>query len=325
MERNHVTIKDVARESGCSVATVSRVLNNVNMYYSNETKERVEAAVRKLNYIPNMNAKGLKENRSRNIVYLVPHMDDYYVRILNVMQKIANENGYSQVVLNSDYSEEQELRHIKHILEMRYDGVIVATGFLNKINIEETFRGIPVVFLEHHDDEDSIPTVAVDVESLCTKAVEYLYQKGNKRIAFVSAPCMFKTLTDRYEGYKKGLSNCGLEFDQSLVYFDDLYMSTDFEECKVAMEQILKDHTFDSILIMSDWAAAAAQKLSQERGERLDVIGFDNLPFTEYLTPRLCTIDQNSTQIGEQGMKMMLAILGGEKPRNVYLEGELIV
>ena len=134
--KKKATIKDVARESGCSIATVSRVINGVNMYYSQETREKVEEAVRKLNYTPNLNAKGLKESRSFNIVYLVPQMDEYYVSILNVMQEIANQKGYSVFILSSNYSEEQEAKHIQHILEKQYDGVVIATGLLNQKYVE---------------------------------------------------------------------------------------------------------------------------------------------------------------------------------------------
>jgi len=104
-----VTIREVAKESGCSIATVSRVINGTNKSYSPETQKKVEEAVKKLNYQPNLNAKGLKESRSFHIAYLVPQMDDYYVSIMDAVQESAERKGYSVLVLNSNYSE-------KHII-----------------------------------------------------------------------------------------------------------------------------------------------------------------------------------------------------------------
>ena len=326
------TIKDVAKESGCSIATVSRVINGVNMYYSPETKDRVMQAVKRLNYIPNLNAKGLKESRTFNIVYLVPQMDEYYVNILNVMQEIANQKGYSVFILSSNYSEEQESKHIRHILEKHYDGVIIATGLLNQkfaASIDEVFSGIPVVFLEGNRIESKIPVVHVNVRELCCQAVEHLIALGHRRIAYISAPCVFPTLSERYKGYEDALHAHQIPVDKSLVFFEEGLGKTDLAHCYNAMNRILEKQDFTAILVISDWAAMAASNIIQKKGGRvpedLSIIGFDNMAFTEYVTPKLSTISQNSETVGNIGMMMLLDQIEGKETANARVEGALLL
>ena len=330
--KKKATIKDVARESGCSIATVSRVINGVNMYYSQETREKVEEAVKKLNYTPNLNAKGLKESRSFNIVYLVPQMDEYYVSILNVMQEIANQKGYSVFILSSNYSEEQEAKHIQHILEKQYDGVVIATGLLNQKYVEridEIFKGIPTVILEGITHETQIPTVFVNVRKLCYKAVEELIALGHQKIAYVSAPCIFHTLTERYSGYEDALKEHNIPIDKSLVFIEKGLEKTDFKDCYNVMDKILRNREFTAMLIMSDWAAMVASSIVHEKGgtvpEDLSIIGFDNMAFTEYVIPQLSTISQASEVVGEKGILMLLDQIEGKEVGNTLVEGSLIM
>lgn len=325
MASRDATIKDIARESGYSIATVSRVLNNVNMYYNEETKQKIEEVAKKLNYIPNLNARGLKGNKSRILAFLVPHIDDFYVRILNVMQKIANKNDYSVLVLNSDYNKQQEQKHIKHILEMRYDGIIIASGFLNDIDIKKTFENIPIVFLEQHHNEPSFPTVAVNLKELCIKVIDHFVSKGHGRIGFVKPPLPFKNHTDCFEGYKNGLEKNGIVFDESIVYEDERLLSSDTEVCKEVMQEILQKGDYTALFIISDLAAAVTVGLLNETNRKISIMCIDNLPFTQFTSPTLSTVDQNSTVLGEKGIEMMLDILNGKQVNNILLEGNLIL
>lgn len=330
--KKKATIRDVARESGCSIATVSRVINDVNMYYSQETRDKVMEAVQKLNYTPNLNAKGLKESRSFNIVYLVPQMDEYYVNILNVMQEIANGKGYSIFILNSNYSEEQEEKHIRHILEKQYDGVIIATGLLNtkySSKMDELFSGIPTVILEGTCTESKVPAVYVNVRQLCCQAVEKLIELGHKRIAYVSAPCIFQTLIERYYGYQDALKAHQIPLDESLVFFEEGLGKTDFKQCYSVMDRILQRKDITALLVNSDWAALVASSIIQEKGGRvpedISIIGFDNVAFTEYVVPQISTISQGSQTVGKIGIMKLLDMIEGKEVTNTLVEGELIV
>ena len=302
------------------------------MYYSQETREKVEQAVKKLNYTPNLNAKGLKESRSFNIVYLVPQMDEYYVNILNVMQEIANQKGYSVFILSSNYSEEQEEKHIQHILEKQYDGVVIATGLLNQEyaeRMDELFTGIPTVILEGVSQETRIPTVFVNVRQLCYRAVEELIALGHKKIAYASAPCIFQTLTERYKGYEDALIEHHIPVDKSLVFFEPGLGKTDFRQCYSVMDRILSKKDFTALLVISDWAAIVASSIVHEKGgtvpEDLSIIGFDNMAFTEYVTPQISTISPASEVVGKKGILMLLNQIEGKEVTNAFVEGSLIM
>lgn len=330
-ESRRVTIKDVARETGFSIATVSRVINGVNMYYSEETRRKVEEAVQKLNYTPNLNAKGLKESRTFNIAYMVPQIDDFYVEVYDAMQEVANEKGYTIVILSSNYKEEQERINVNHIREKQYDGVVISTGLMNKdyrLHMEQLFPGIPVVFCEGMKERQNIHTVKVDVEAVCKEATEYLLAEGHKKIAYVSAPCRFETLTYRFKGYQDALQGQGMQLEKELIFFEKGLEKTNYNNCYKVMKNIISKRTFTAMLVMSDWAAFCALKVANELGLKvpadLSIIGFDNLPFTEYSQPQLTTISQNSRWIGGKSIHMILNCLEGKKVKDVMRKGELV-
>lgn len=332
MENRRSTIKDVARESKCSIATVSRVINGVNLYYSQETKEKVLAATKKLNYIPNLNAKGLKERCSYNIAFLVPQIDDFYVGVFDAMQEVANKKGYTVVILSSNYKQEQEKININHIIEKQYDGIIVATGFLNpRYNRElpQMFHGVPVVLLEGVGASEAIRTVNVDVEKVCRDATQYLIDLGHSRIAYVSAPCRFKTLSYRFKGYLAALRDNQIPIDGSLIFFEKGLEKTDFRKCYGIMKRVISEGDFSALLVMSDWAAFSSLKIANELGKRvpedISIIGFDNLPFTEYSEPQLCTISQNSDSVGRSGISLIFDMLEGKETKDVCLKGNLVL
>ena len=327
-----VSIKDIAAYTGYSIATVSRVINGTNKFYSEKAKIEIEEAIRKLGYHPNILAKGLKEGRTRTIAYLVPQIDDYYTSVYIGMQNEAYLHGYSIVVISSDYNINQERVNISHIIENNYDGIIVVTGLLNEEsneNLAEIFAGIPVVLIEGMHSYENILQVCVDVESVCERAVNLLIELGHKRIAYLSAPCRFETLRYRYQGYVKALKKHEIEPDPSLIFFDSGLELSRFKDCYAIVHAVLQKSDFTAMFIMSDWAAFTAIRVANEMGlrvpEDISIIGFDNLPLTEFTQPALTTISQNSEILGTYGIQLILDKLEGCDVEDVFLDADLII
>ena len=327
-----VTIKDIAAHTGYSIATVSRVINGMSMYYSEGTREKIQKAIERFNYHPNLLAKGLKERRTFTIAYLVPQIDDFYSGIYNGMQSEAHARGYSIAIFSSDYHKRKEKANIAHILEKQYDGVIVATGLLNENDNEklaDIFPGTAVVLLEGMEPCANVSRVCVDVEGVFGRAIDYLVGLGHRKIAYVSAPCSFDSLRYRYRGYVNALRAHGIEPDPSLIHFDPGLGLSRFDECYAVAQKVLRKPDFTAMLIMSDWAAFTAIRVVNEMGlkvpEDISIIGFDNLPFTEFSQPALTTISQNSDALAAHGIRLLLDRLNGRAAEDVCLGADLIL
>ena len=159
--------------------------------------------------------------------------------------------------------------------------------------------------------------------------MEQLIALGHKRIAYASAPCVFPTLAERYQGYEDALKAHQIPVDPSLVFFESGLGKTDIGHCYSAMDRILHNRDFTALLVISDWAAMAASNIIQKKGGRvpddLSIIGFDNMAFTEYVAPKLSTISQNSETVGKIGMMMLLDQIEGNATANAWVEGTLIL
>ena len=326
---HRTTISDIARETGFSIATVSRVINRTNVSYSEKTRKTIEEALKRMNYKPDMVARSLKEGRSYTVALMTPLIDEFYVGVFNSMNEIAIEQNYSIIWLSAQHSAEIEKRNIALIREKNVDGVVIVTGLMNRHqSVDELFGDLPVVLVEESREVEGCSRVYINVEKLCCDAIHYLAENGHRRIAYVSAPLDFQTLRDRYRGYRRGLEECGLEMDESLVFFDDELVRSDFSGSYHLMQKIFARRDFTAMLVLSDWTAFAAIKAAKEKNirvpEDLSIIGFDDLPFTNFSEPALTTVSQDLNMLGQTAMEMVLSMIGGGEADVKQVDGELI-
>lgn len=330
-DNGKVTLKDIARETGLSVATVSRVLNQGDRFYSDDTERIVKEAAKRLNYQTNLLAKGLKTGNSFSIAFLVPQLDDFYNHVLQGVFDYVKERGYSVSALSSDYNGDQEDLNIQHIIGRQYDGVVVVTGFLREERNEhpgKVFGNIPLVMADCEKGGEEIASVSLNVQEACMSAVEHLISFGHRRIAYFSAPPRFDTLKRRYQGYLDALEKHGITYDPSIVFFDEALERTDYDEFYRLMKRILQNRNYTALFSMSDYAAVAAIRVVSEQGQRipeeLSIIGFDNIPFTQFTLPPITTVSQNSYQVGRQSAELLINLIQGRRLKSRRLNCELI-
>lgn len=331
-KKRDITLKDIARDTGFSITTISRVINRSNRFYSDETEQCILESVKRLNYKPNLQARGLRTGKTFSIAYLVPQLDDYYNNIYSGINDYMSRAGYSVSILSSDYCETQEKINIQHIINRHYDGVIVATGFLSKkINShpQNIFGNNPLVMIECKNRGEEIAIISLNVRDVCRKTTEYLISLGHSRIAYLSAPARFDTLIERYDGYLDALAANQINLDESIVFFDQALERTDFDEFYKLMQRILNRAEFTAIIIMSDFAAVAALRVALELGinvpDDLSVVGFDNIPFTQFTTPTITTVAQNAYSVGSTSAEMLMDLIRGKPVSNRSLNCELII
>lgn len=217
----NVTIKDVARESGVSTASISRVLNGTG-YVSNETKERVLAAVKKLNYQPNAIARSLKQHKTNTIGVIVPDIaNPYFMTIAKAIEDTVSERGYNLIFCSIDENPEKEKQLLDVLYEKRVDAIVLATSGASEEMVERIVSsGIPVVLLDRKLQLQpfQLDYVIENNVQAAYRLTKILLEKGHRRIGVVNGSLKVSTGWERYEGYKKAIREYNLNEDIRLTY-----------------------------------------------------------------------------------------------------------
>lgn len=300
------TIQDVAKLAGVSVATVSRVLNNSDRVVD-ETKVRVQKAIKQLNYHPNMLGRNLRRSSSRAILTMVPNISNaFYSKIVKGIQDELAKNDYQLLLANTEAQWETEKKYIKLLGHKLVDGLIWMDATADSETVHDISKDYPVVICSEYDAED-LSYVSIDNEKAAYDAVIHLVRQGYKRIGFFNSNPKFRYAALRLNGYKRALQDCGIPYDSSLVTY------VDFDEAKIkdSYEKLIQlENPIDSIFSISDIIAQYLYTEVRESGREIGVdfgmVGFDNLSFSRIITPSLTTIDQPRYKIGTEAAKILL-------------------
>lgn len=308
------SIKDVAKEAGVSIATVSRVLNDVDVV-NEETKKKVMDAIKKLDYRPNIVARSLKTQRTRTIGIVIPDISSqFYPEVVRGAEDVSNIYNYNVILCNTDLDIEKEKEYIRVLKEKMVDGVIYMSTSLAPeiISLLQNLK-LPTVLVETSEKagtETEFCSVTIDNEKAAYEAVEYLIKKGNKKIAFIGVnPKMANASALRYDGYKKALEENGMEINEDLVQFGGL-KAIDGSD---GIAAILKKTKFDAVFCAGDEVAMGAINTLRDNNikvpDDVDVIGFDNTYTSSLFYPKLTTVEQPTYDMGSVGMRMLIKII----------------
>ncbi|BAH08365.1 LacI family DNA-binding transcriptional regulator [Clostridium kluyveri] len=312
------SIKDVAKEAGVSIATVSRVLNDVDVV-NEETKKKVLAAIKKLGYRPNIVARSLKTQKTRTIGIIIPDISNqFYPEIVRGAEDVANIYDYNIMLCNTDLDMEKETEYLKVLKEKMSDGVLYMSNSLEEdmLNLIKQLQ-IPMVLVETTNDKEDIPSVTIDNEKAAYDGVTYLINKGNRKIAYIGASeDMANASAVRYKGYKKALEENNLQVDKNRTYFSNLKAKDGYE----GINKILDRVDVDAIFCSSDEIAMGAINALRDRGikvpEDVDVMGFDNIYSASIFYPKLTTVAQPIYDMGSVGMRMLIKLINNQKMDN---------
>ena len=299
------SIKDVAREAGVSIATVSRVLNDIDVV-NEDTKKKVLDAIKKLGYRPNIVARSLKTQKTKTIGILVPDISSgFYPEIVRGAEDVAN------IYFDSD----KEKDYLRVLKEKMVDGVIYMSSSLEEETLDIINElDLKTVLVETKDKEGRLPSVYIDNIEATYEATKHLLDKGIKNIAFIGVDkSSANAWGDRYIGYEKALNEAGIPVDEDLVYFEGLKVKSGY----VASEKFLASgKNFDGIICASDEIAMGAINGLREKGvntpEDVSVIGFNDNVVASYFYPKLTTVKQPSYDMGSVAMRMLIKILNNK-------------
>jgi LacI family transcriptional regulator len=306
------SIKDVAKEAGVSIATVSRVLNDVDVV-NEETKKKVTEAIKKLDYRPNIVARSLKTQKTRTIGIVVPDISNqFYPEIVRGAEDVANIYNYNVILCNTDLDSEKEIEYLKVLKEKMVDGVIYMSNSMeDEIIATLDNLKLPTVLVETNSKNSEFPSVTIDNEKAAYDATTYLIKKGNKKIAYVGvSPDLANARGLRFLGYKKALEDNGIEYDDELVQFGGLKATDGRDGMEVIINKVKK---IDAAFCCSDEIAMGVINTLREKGinvpEQVDVIGFENIYASSIYYPKLTTIEEPMYDMGSVGMRMLIKLV----------------
>lgn len=326
-------MKDIARDLGVSVITISKVLRN-HPDVGDETRERVLARVKELDYRPNLAARSLVTGRTYLVGLVVPDLlHPFFAEIAKSLSVVLREHGYYLIVSSSDEDPDLEEQEIDQLLARRLDILIIASC---RSTVDLFFRiekqKTPYVLIDRNLPGLTANFVGVDDELVGMLATGHLIDVGCKRIAHIRGPETSPSVR-RLEGYKRALAHAGLKITDDYIIRESKGDVETRQRGAEAMAQLLSLKARpDGVFCFNDPLAMAAMNYALDHGVRIPediaIIGCGNLHYDDSLRVPLSSIDQHSQQIGEEAARLTLAILNSKtppKPENVVLQPELIV
>lgn len=322
-----VTIKQIAKESGVSIATVSRVMNGTAPV-SESTRERVLEVIARHHYTPNAFARSLTNRQSMTLGILIPDISNpYFSAMFTEFERAAHEAGYSVLLCNTSFSAvhsrertAREIDYFRMMLDKNVDGVVVAGGQADLIEVREEYRSalqnlaasVPVVVL-------GSPIEGVDCQFIQRErgqgvfsAVNYLASLGHKSIAFLGGEDGVGITAARLRAYRDALNTLRLDQSPGLVRLSDYYTPDGY---RAAKELVRSGTPFTAILAMNDNVAIGAYRALADAGLRIpedvSIISCDQFYSADYLVPRLTSVDQHNELFGRFIINALLGAIHG--------------
>lgn len=313
------TIKDVARVAGCSIKTVSRVIND-EPYVTEEMRSRVLNAIQQLSFAPNISARRLVQKRSFVICILLLSGGYGQAELLNRIMDTGYEYNYDILVQTYFPASPRSKEKLVGILQKnRIDGLLTTPPCDMDDYIAELVwhSRIPLVRINPFDRMINLPYVAADDFQGAFSLTEHLISLGHTQIAFFKGPRNHRSSADRYQGYRTALEKNGLLFNSELVKNSEF----NFDGGYTAAKMVMQGKTLPTAIFAgSDEAALGAIFAMQENGYRtpedVSIAGFDDLAITNQVWPGLTTVHTPYADIVEQAMKLLIDLLNGEDPEN---------
>lgn len=326
-------MKDIARDLGVSVITISKVLRN-HPDIGDETRERVLARIKELDYRPNLAARSLVTGRTYLVGLVVPDLlHPFFAEIAKSLSEVLRNSGYYLIVSSSDEDPDLEEQEINHLLARRLDTLIVASC---RSTVDVLFRiekqSTPYVLIDRNFPGLSPNFVGVDDEAVGRIATQHLIDIGCKKIAHIRGPETSPGVR-RLDGYRRALSQNGLRPVDEYIIAEPKGDVESRQRGQDAMRELLKlNPRPDAVFCFNDPLAMGAMNYALDKGLRIPediaIIGCGNLHYDDSLRVPLSSIDQHSRRIGEEAARLTLRILNSKippKPETVILPPELIV
>ncbi|MGH4140011.1 LacI family DNA-binding transcriptional regulator [Clostridium sp.] len=327
---NNVTMKDIAEMAGVSKATVSMVMNKKDASISDVTRKKILKIAKEMRYIPNSIARSLSTKKSGTIGIILPDITNpFFSEMARAIEDESERLAYNLIICNTDNDKNKEEKYIELLISKLIDGVIFMSGGKSNENITILKNNnVPFVLVDRYIEgyKEDYGVFCLNKQGV-KEGIKYLYEKGNREIAFVKGSENLEISKQRLEGYIEAMKDYGI-YEEKYIFEGDFNV----EGGIMATENIISCfHNLDAIFYSNDMMAIGGIKILLRSGykipEDISVVGFDNIHISEFIEPELTTIAQPIYIMGKRACSILIDIINGELPseKQVYFETKLII
>ncbi|MCM1055090.1 MAG: LacI family transcriptional regulator [Bacteroides sp.] len=316
-----VTIKDVAKASNVSVATVSRVLNK-HSNVSDETVEKVTRVMEEMGYSPNCLGRDLRKSETKRILAIIASAEQsFYSDVLRGMDEAAFAQGYDVLIATTHDDPEHEMHLLKMLLSHSVDGAVLLGAKQEASTISKLAENHNIALCLERMEGCNVLTVTIDNVKAGRDAVNYLIGKGHSRIGLISTETRSQSSIDREKGYRQALEENGIPYDESLVYLGTYESESGTTGCRYLLGL---ENPPTAIFSISDMIAIGAMNYAISKGVNIgrDVIffGFDNIAYSHIFVPHLSTVEQPCFLQGKLVIEKLIGNMKSEIPdKSIYM------
>lgn len=298
IDKEYMSMRDVARLADVSASTVSRVINKSG-YVSAENFEKVMRIINQYSYVPNQTARNLFTNTSNYLaIFVVDMVNPFFAVITQHLNRLAFDKGYTLLIFDTGNNPEKEMEYFTRCQSIRVKNIILTLGVNPELPLNPKLRK-SLVFFERSSGDNFFYSVRSDNKKGMRLAVDYLYNLNHRRIAFVGGPDMFNSMVERRDGFIDAMRERGLAVPPELVHHGQFLRAGGRD----ALNQFLALRELPTAVVCAnDQIAQGLIMAAQSRGMRtpddISVIGFDGLDY-EYTYPSLTTIRQDTEMIAQ--------------------------
>ncbi len=317
------TIKDIANAVGVTPAVVSYVINGKEHKVSGETISKVKQAIKDLNYIPNLNARSLVNNKSKLIGVIIPQTETtsqiilknpFYSEIVSGIEVKLRAAGYNMILSGVD----NDKSYLNTSVQRNLDGAIIMGIYQEKFYDELKQASIPIVLIDSYVTDDSFYRVGIDDEMGGYMATKYLIEQGHRDIALVTGSIKRDGVIEkRFLGYKRALNEMNVFYNPDYVIEGVVSHESGYNAGTIISE---KFKNVTAVFASADLIALGLIKSFAEKGiripEDISVMGFDNISILEYIYPPLTTVSQNISLKGEKAAEALIDIIENQRVKN---------
>ena len=320
-------IRQVAIKAGVSVATVSRVLNGHDTV-TEETKAKVEEAIKSLNYKPSMLGRNLRNSESRLLLVLIPEISNpFYFEVIKGIEETVLENNYNILLCETDSKPERENIYFDLVKSKMADGIISMDPAVNVETLMKVAEQHAIIQCSEYEISSGIPYVTIDHELAAYEAVQHLIDMGHSNIALINSDKTFLYARQREKGYRKALKDNGIMINEDYIYY---VKHLGFDHGQRAMQKILQTKERPTaIFAVSDLLAIGALKEIHANGlhvpNELAIVGFDKIEFSNMTHPVLTTVEQPMYKMGSTAAQMLIDKIKGKDVNNIILNHRLVI
>ena len=324
------TIRDVAKLAGVAPITVSRVINDSG-YVKLDTRERVEAAIEQLGYVPNMLGQSLRFKQTMTLAVVITDITNpFWTTVTRGVEDVAQARGYSIILCNTDEDEDKQELYLQMLMRRRIDGILLvpASSAVAPVELVQKQK-IPLVLMDRYVQGVDVDVVRSDTEEGAYLITSHLLSLGHRQIAMLAGPQSVSTSVDRVNGYCRALHDAGLSTSAEKIFLGEFTRETGYTMAQQVLE---KSSNITALVAANNFIAIGAMQLFNEKNirvpEDIAMVTVDDLPPALTINPFFTVAAQAALEMGKQATQLLLDRVSGKTNapcQEIILPVEMII